>query len=159
MGILGAIWKFGKWRKVKVDDCEVKWGIQNDNFGYGDTIRNTLARIVNVLSRCEMGEIPVVGIARCWENASSGGRSRNYAKWVGGFGKSENCGKFRRGEENTPNFKRRKKRGSKKELNSRIKKLKREIEKSDFKGPIIDRSRTPDGVNTQIDVSAGGFRN
>ena len=44
------------------------------------------------------------------------------------------------------------------ELNFRIKKLKKAIEKSDLKGLIIDRSRTQEEINTQINVSAGEFQ-
>ena len=44
------------------------------------------------------------------------------------------------------------------ELNFRIKKLKKEIEKSDFKGLIIDRSKTTEEINTQIGVSPGEFQ-
>ena len=46
----------------------------------------------------------------------------------------------------------------KKESKLRIKKLKRQIEKNDLEELIIDRSKTPDGVNTQIDVSVGRFQ-
>ena len=44
------------------------------------------------------------------------------------------------------------------ELNCRIKKLKNGVEKSDFKGLIIDRSRTPEEINTQIDFSVCEFQ-
>ena len=39
----------------------------------------------------------------------------------------------------------------KKELNSRIKKLKKGIERNDLEELIIHRSKTPDEINTQID--------
>ena len=43
-------------------------------------------------------------------------------------------------------------------MSPRRKKLERGIGKCDFKGLIIDRSKTREGVNTQIDVSADLFQ-
>ena len=43
-------------------------------------------------------------------------------------------------------------------MNFRIKKSKGGIEKIDYKGLIIDRSRTPEDINTQNDVAAGEFQ-
>ena len=60
------------------------------------------------------------------------------------------------GGEKSPKFKKQKKREG--ELNARIKNRKKEIEKNDLEELIIDRSETPEGVNTQIDISADGFQ-
>ena len=57
----------------------------------------------------------------------------------------------------SPKFKKQKKREG--ELNARIKNRKKEIEKNDLEELIIDRSETPEGVNTQIDISADEFQN
>ena len=44
-------------------------------------------------------------------------------------------------------------------MNFRIKKKKKkEIGQGDFKGPISDRSKTQEEIDSQIDVSAKGFQ-
>ena len=43
-------------------------------------------------------------------------------------------------------------------MNSRIKKSGKAIGKNDLGELIIDQSKTTDGINTQIDISAGEFR-
>ena len=120
-----------------------------------DTIRNTSARIVNALSGSEMGKIPVVklrdveklfhlkGEAEITQNELGDLENRKIVANLGGRGIVQ----LQEDKEK-----------EKKELNSRIKKLKKEIEKIDFKGPIIDRSRTTEEINTKIDVAADEFQ-
>ena len=48
--------------------------------------------------------------------------------------------------------------GKKENSNFRTRKLKKEIEKGEFKGLIIDRSKTHAEIDSQIDVSAEEFR-
>ena len=45
-----------------------------------------------------------------------------------------------------------------KNSNGRIKKLQKEIEKGEFKGPIIDRAKSQHEIDTQIDQLAGEFQ-
>ena len=43
-------------------------------------------------------------------------------------------------------------------LQGRIKKLKKEIEKGEFEGPIIDRAKSQQEIDTRIDQLDGRFR-
>ena len=53
---------------------------KNDNSGYGNTMRNTFARLVNALSGIEMDKITVVKLMGVGEIVSSGGRNGKCAK-------------------------------------------------------------------------------
>ena len=120
-------------------------------------IRNPVVGVVNVLSGGSMGKI-TVGELRDVEKLYSLGEASEIAqneitdldnwKEVANMDEKEEIGKMQEIKE-----------GEKKDLNTRVKKLKKEIEKNDLEKLIVDRSKSTDGVNNQIDFLANNFKN
>ena len=116
---------FGEWRKVKVNDCKENGKSKIDNFGNGDTVRNTFVRMANFLSWGEMGKISAVELRDVEKLYHLGDEAEITQKELADLGI---IGKLRqrKGEEREKIAKIQElEEKEKKELNSRIKKLKR----------------------------------
>ena len=103
-----------------------------------------------------MGQIGSWEIEGCWDIISAGGEVEIAQKELADLGNRKIAADLVEKEKIVQL--QQEKGGGKKDLNFRIKEMKKEIGKGDFKGLITDRSKTQEEVNTQIDVSADEFR-